>query len=92
MKAIFDSNERMPKIGETIKIISLHIKDAYNRSTGENIVTNKMCTLESYYRSIVYIRLLSLNMVLSLLPGFTYCIVRGSIEELLYDEKKISDI
>jgi hypothetical protein len=92
MKAIFDSNERMPKIGETIKIISLHIKDAYNRSTGENIVTNKMCTLESYYRSIVYIRLLSPNNIVTLIPGFTYCIVRGSIEELLYDEKKISDI
>lgn len=92
MEAVFNSNERMPEEGEVIEIISLNIEDAHNRSTGENIVTNKMCTLDSYARSIVNIRLLSLNMVLSLLPGFTYCIVRGSIEELLYDEKKISDI
>lgn len=32
MKAIFDSNERMPKIGETIKIISLDADDDYLRN------------------------------------------------------------
>ncbi len=84
--AVFNSNERRPKKGEIVKILSLDRSDAHTGSPHQNKIINNRFVIIGIWTVTTEIASLKNDDTHTIMLGFTY-----ELSEL-FEEKKIEDI